>query len=150
MQLAVESHPLQRQIAVKIVIDSYAWIEHLLGTEKGSKIDIILKNADEVYTPDTVLAEIARKFVREGVDVKTVNEWLAQIVNASNIVCLESKLAIIAAQCYLEIEANARKSKLNLPSLFDAIVLAISRSLNSKVLTGDQHFKELPETIWVG
>ncbi len=135
---------------MKIVIDSYAWIEHLLGTEKGSKVDIILKNADEVYTPDTVLAEIARKFVRESVDVKTVNEWLAQIVNASTIICLDAKLATSAAGCYLEIQANAIKSKLNLPSLFDAIVLAVSRSLNSKVLTGDQHFKELPETIWIG
>jgi predicted nucleic acid-binding protein len=131
------------------VIDSYAWIEHFLGTGKGRKVDNILQNADEVYTPDTVLAEVARKFVREGVKVKIVNEWLAQIVDASNIICLDTKLAINTAQCYLEMEANARKSKLNLPSLFDAVVLAISKSLNSKVLTGDQHFKDLPETVWI-
>lgn len=134
---------------MKIVIDSYAWIEHFLGTGKGRKVDNILQNADEVYTPDTVLAEVARKFVREGVKVKIVNEWLAQIVDASNIICLDTKLAINTAQCYLEMEANARKSKLNLPSLFDAVVLAISKSLNSKVLTGDQHFKDLPETVWI-
>ena len=135
---------------MKIVIDSYAWIEHFLGTEKGQKIDNILKSANEVYTPDTVLAEVARKFVREGIDVKTVNEWLDEIVDSSNIVCLDAKLAIEAARCYLEIEAKARKSKLNHPSLLDAVVLAIGRSLDSKVLTGDQHFKELPETLWVG
>jgi predicted nucleic acid-binding protein len=131
------------------VIDSYAWIEHFLGTEKGRKVDNILQNADEVYTPDTVLAEVARKFVREGVKVRIVNEWLAQIVDASNIICLDTKLAINTAQCYLEMEVNARKSKLNLPSLFDAVVLAVSKSLNSKVLTGDQHFKDLPETVWI-
>lgn len=135
---------------MKIVIDSYAWIEHFLGTEKGQKIDDILKSATEVYTPDTVLAEVARKFVREGIDVKTVNGWLAEIVEASDVICLDAKLAIDAAQCYLEIEAKARKSKLTLPSLLDAVVLAISRSLDSKVLTGDQHFKELPDTIWIG
>lgn len=135
---------------MKIVIDSYAWIEHFLGSEKGCKIDNILESADEVYTPDTVLAEVARKYVREGVDLTIINTRLAQIIGASNIICLDAKLAIDAARCYLEIEAKARKSKLNLPSLLDAVVLAIGRSLDSKVLTGDQHFKELPETIWIG
>jgi predicted nucleic acid-binding protein len=132
------------------VIDSYAWIEHFLGTEKGHKVDDILENADEVYSPDTVLAEVARKYVREGVDLKIINSRLEQIDNASNIICLDSNLAIKAAQCYLEIESKARKSKSNLPSLFDAILLAAARSLNAKVLTGDQHFKDLPETLWIG
>ena len=135
---------------MKIVIDSYAWIEHFLGSEKGRKIDNILESADEVYTPDTVLAEVARKYVREGVDLTIINTRLAQIVGASTVICLDAKLAIDAARCYLEIEAKARKSKLNLPSLLDAVVLAIGRSLDSKVLTGDQHFKELPETLWIG
>ena len=135
---------------MKIVIDSYTWIEHFLGSEKGRKIDNILESADEVYTPDTVLAEVARKYVREGVDLMIINTRLAQIVGASTIICLDAKLAIDTAQCYLEIEAKARKSKLTLPSLLDAVVLAISRSLDSKVLTGDQHFRELPDTIWIG
>ena len=30
-------NPLRRQIAVKIVIDSYAWIEHFLGAKKAAK-----------------------------------------------------------------------------------------------------------------
>ncbi len=55
-----------------------------------------------VYTPDTVLAEVARKFVREGIDVNTVNEWLSEIVGASSIICLDIKLAIDAAQCSID------------------------------------------------
>jgi predicted nucleic acid-binding protein len=53
---------------MKIVIDSYAWVEHFLGSKKGQKKKEILDNADEVYTPDFVLAEIARKYVREKVE----------------------------------------------------------------------------------
>ena len=87
--------------------------------------------------------------MREGVDLTIIDTRLKQIVGASNIICLDAKLAIDAARCYLEIEAKARKSKLNLPSLFDAIILAIAKSLDSKVLTGDQHFRDLPETIWI-
>ena len=134
---------------MKIVIDSYAWIEHFIGSEKGLRIDEILKEADEVHTPDTVLAEVARKYVREGVESKLVDQRLEEIVEASNIICLDAKLAASAAKSYLELEFNAKKCKLNRPSLFDAIVLAAGRSLECSILTGDQHFKNLPETIWV-
>jgi predicted nucleic acid-binding protein len=136
-------------IAVKIVTDSYAWIEHFIGSAKGNKVDEILENAEEVYTPDTVLVEIARKYIREGIDPKIVDQRLDQITEASNIICLDAKLAATAAKCYLEMEVNAKKSKLNRPSLFDAIILAMGRSLKSKIITGDQHFRNLPETIWI-
>ena len=141
---------LRRPTAVKIVTDSYAWIEHFIGSDKGRKVDEILVNADEVYTPDIVLAEVARKYLREGVTPKTINARLEEIVEASSIICLDAKLAVASAASYLELEANAKQSKLNRPSLFDAIVLAVGRSLESKIVTGDQHFQNLPETIWIG
>ena len=58
-------------------------------------------------------------------------------------------MALLAAKCYVEMQANAKKLKLTLPGLFDAIILATGRSLNAKILTGDQHFKGLPETLWL-
>jgi predicted nucleic acid-binding protein len=134
---------------VKIVIDAYAWIEHFIGSTKGQKVDEILETADEVYTPDTVLAEVACKYIREGVSPKVVEQRLDEIVDASTIICLDAKLAATAANSYFEMEANAKKGKLNRPGLFDAIVLSVGRSLKSKIVTGDQHFKDLPETIWI-
>jgi predicted nucleic acid-binding protein len=134
---------------VKIVIDSYAWIELFIGSAKGRKVKEIIENADEVYTPGTVLAEIARKYIREGVEEKIVNIRLEQIIGASNITCLDTKLALESAKCYLQLADNARKTKLNAPSLFDAIVLATGRSLKSKIMTGDEHFRFLPETVWI-
>jgi predicted nucleic acid-binding protein len=134
---------------VKIVIDSYAWIELFIGSAKGHKVKEILESADEVYTPDTVLAEIARKYIREGIEDKIVNARLEQIVGASNITYLDAKLALESAKCYMELADNARKTKLSTPSLFDAIVLATGRSLNSKIVTGDEHFKLLSETVWI-
>jgi len=135
---------------VKIVIDTYAWIEFFMGSEKGRRVKEIVESADEVYTPGTVLAEIARKYVREGADDKMVDARLEVITAASNIAHVDAKLALEAARCYLELAAKARKSKLNVPSLFDAIVLATGRLLKSKIVTGDEHFRNLPETVWVG
>jgi len=134
---------------VKTVVDSYAWIEHFIGSEKGGKVDEILQNSDEIYTPDAVLAEIARKYAREGVEEQIIYTRLQQIEDASDIVGLDAELALEAAKCYLEMEADAKKRKLTLPSLFDAVVLATGKSLDAKILTGDQHFKGLAETLWL-
>jgi len=134
----------------KIVIDAYAWIELFVGSEKGLKVKAILESADEVYTPGTVLAEIARKYLREGADDKTVDARLEVIASASNIAYVDVGIALEAARCYIELLTCAKKSKLSTPSLFDAIVLATGRLLRSKIVTGDKHFKNFSETVWVG
>jgi predicted nucleic acid-binding protein len=134
----------------KIVIDAYAWIELFVGSEKGLKVKAILESADEVYTPGTVLAEIARKYLREGADDKTVDARLEVIASASNIAHVDVGIALEAARCYIDLLTCAKKSKLSTPSLFDAIVLATGRLLRSKIVTGDKHFKNFSETVWVG
>lgn len=134
----------------KIVIDAYAWIELFVGSEKGLKVKAILESADEVYTPGTVLAEIARKYLREGADDKTIDARLEVIASASNIAHVDVGIALEAARCYIELLTCAKKSKLSTPSLFDAIVLATGRLLRSKIVTGDKHFKNFSETVWVG
>jgi predicted nucleic acid-binding protein len=134
---------------VKIVIDAYAWIEVFLGNEKGRKIKNILERADDLYTPDTVLAEIARKYLREGADEGTINERLQAITAVSNVPQIDTEVAIEAATCYPQLVTNARKRKLNSPSLFDAIVLAVGRTTKAKIVTGDEHFRNLPETLWI-
>lgn len=145
-----ESNRSQRETAVKIVIDAYAWIEVFLGSEKGRKVKEILERADEIYTPDTVLAEIARKYIREGADERTTDARLETITTASNVTQIDTKVALEAARCYTQLATNARKGKLKSPSLFDAIVLAVGRVVKAKIVTGDEHFRNLPETVWVG
>jgi predicted nucleic acid-binding protein len=73
---------------VKIVVDTYAWIELLIDSEKGGRIKEIFENAEKVYTPSTVLAETARKFLREGIDEKTIVELLLlERSRITNIIC---------------------------------------------------------------
>ena len=134
---------------MKVVIDAYTWIEFFAGSEEGCKVKEMMENADEVYTPGTVLAEIARKYIREGNEERMVDARLEIVNSASNIVHIKTKLALEAAKCYLELATKCRRSRLNTPSLFDAIVLATGRSLKSKIVTGDEHFKSLSDTIWI-
>jgi predicted nucleic acid-binding protein len=47
-----------------VVYDTYAWIEYFLGTSKGAQVKKLLDKGG--YTPSIVLAEISRKYFREG------------------------------------------------------------------------------------
>jgi predicted nucleic acid-binding protein len=134
---------------VKIVIDSCAWIELFNGSKNGEAVKQILEKADQLYTPDIVLTEVARKYIRDGVEGSVVISRLEQISTNSKITYIDNEIALESAKCQIELANIARNNRLNSPSLFDAIILATSRLLESKVLTGDAHFKSLSDTIWI-
>jgi len=135
---------------VKIVVDAYAWVEIFIGSEKGKNAEEHLEKASEAYTPDTVLAEVARKYLREGANEEAVMERLRIITEASDIASINAETALEAAKGYAKLSDEAKRTGLKPPSLFDAIVLAKAKLLKAKVLTGDEHFKNLPETLWIG
>ena len=134
---------------MNLVVDSYAWIELFLASEKGEKVKQVISDADEVRTPDIVLAEISRKYLREKGDDKRVTSRLETISSTSIVTPVDTQVALTAGRAYLELAEKARREKRRPPSLFDAIVLATAREYNSKVLTGDKHFESIPETIMI-
>jgi hypothetical protein len=57
------------------------------------------------------------------------------------------EVAMKAGEASFELGERAAKQGRRAPSPFDAIVLGTPRVYDSKVLTGDEYFEELPETI---
>jgi len=51
---------------------------------------------------------------------------------------------------YGELMSKARKEGLERPGLGDALILATARVTQSRLLTGDPHFRGLKETLWLG
>jgi predicted nucleic acid-binding protein len=135
---------------MKIVVDAYAWIEIFLGSESGRRAKGIIEEAENVLTPGTVLAEVARKYTLAGVTAPTIRKRLATMLEASEPVDVNEEIALEAARATIQLEKRVATSGLRKPSLFDGIVLASARQNDAKVLTGDEHFKGLPETVWVG
>ena len=134
---------------MKTVVDAYAWIEIFIGSERGKRAKETLEQADEVYTPDTVMAEVARKYCREGAEERTTQARLEIIAKASDIVPIDIKLALEAARCYTRLTREAKKKDLTTPQPFRRHTTSRGRLLKAKILTGDEHFKNLPEAIWV-
>lgn len=121
------------------IIDTYAWIEYLRGTEIGdrirSKIDV-----GENITPTIVLGELKKKYVEENLEGFT--EDLKIIKTKSRILPLDEQTAINAG----EIRATINVSGIG---IVDCILIALSRQLNFKVLTGDPHFQNLSEAEFI-
>ncbi len=134
---------------MRIVVDSYAWIELFLGSPMGSRVQELFESAEDAFTPDSVLAELSRKYFREGVSEKMVRERLVAVQGASHVVTINPDLAVHASRAYLELVERAKKRRLRSPSLFDGLVLGAARLKDAKVVTADPHFKDLPETIWI-
>ncbi len=80
---------------------------------KGKKVDEILETAKEVYTPRSVLAEIARNFLKEGNDENKVIEWIDIIAATSIIAQIDSTIALGAATCQNELVVKATSFKQN-------------------------------------
>lgn len=120
------------------------------GLKSPSEAKEILQKAEETYTPDVVMAEIARKYMREGVEEKTILGRLTTIEETSEIIPIDKNIAIESAKCYLQLVEKAKARGLKPPSLFDVIVLATAITTHAKLVTGDEHFEGLNETLWVG
>ena len=134
---------------MKIVVDSYAWVELFRGSREGEKVKQAMEESENLYTPDTVLAELSRKLLREHVSEKEVGKRLEIVEASSRILALTGRLAVLASRAYFELAQRAKEKKLTAPSLFDGIVLGASRLVGGRVLTDDPHFRGLPETTWV-
>ena len=125
----------------KYVIDAYAWIEYLDGTDAGSKVTAILENGDAIYTCAVTLAEVVSKVARMGKDAKVAYDVL---LSNSQVVIVDEELSLQAGLLHCEMRKAAKDF-----GLTDAYVLATARRLKSKILTRDAHFKPLKEAMMI-
>jgi len=122
------------------VIDAYAWIEYLIGTDIGSKVKTILEDERSgIYTSAVTLAEVISKVSRGGQEVETAYNVL---VTNSDIIDVNEELSKETGI----IHAEMRKTKKDF-GLADAYVLATARKLKTKILSGDPHFKDVKEAV---
>jgi len=120
------------------VIDTFAWIEYFAGTEQGEKARPFIESGKAI-TPSVVVAEFTDKYVREGINP---NDRLRFIRNRTTIAPLDDEIAETAGR----ISAERRRS-VKRWGFVDSCVLATARAKGVKVVTSDDHFNGLEETI---
>ena len=122
---------------MNVVFDTYAWIEYFIGSEQGRVVESYLK--ETVITPFIVLLELSYRADKEGWNFK---QYLEFVKINSNITSITEEFALRFGQVY-------NKAKKDVPGIgiADAIILLTALEQNAKILTGDEHFKNLPQTI---
>ena len=124
----------------KFVIDAYAWIEYLEGSEKGKNVtEIVEDGSNELFTSSTTLAEIVSKFLKMNKDVKIA---LIAVNTLSSIIIINKEVSTLAGHIHFE----AKKKNKNF-GMLDAFVAATARKIGAKILTGDPDFRGFKEAI---
>lgn len=112
-------------------LDSFAWIEYFTGSKRGSKVKEYIDGEGPIYTPSICLTEIKSRYLR---DRKDPTNRINLILDRSLIIPIEQNVALAAADI-------KQKHKLH---TIDAIIYASSQLKKLTLVTGDQHFKDLP------
>jgi len=126
----------------RYILDAYAWIEYLIGSDAGSKVKAILEEEDELYTCAVTVAEVVSKTVRENRKPEQAYEIL---LGNSRIITVDQELSRQAGILHAEIRSKVRDF-----GLADAYVLACARALGARILTRDEHFEDFREAIMIG
>jgi predicted nucleic acid-binding protein len=131
----------------KYVIDAYAWIEYFKASEYGETARKYVESNFSA-TPAIVVSEVSRKLQRE---IEVGNETpegrlkrLEFVRATSQIVDLDFEIAAEAGRIDVEMKKKTRGW-----GLADSIVLCTARSVKAKVVTGDEHFRETDEAIFI-
>lgn len=127
---------------MNLIIDSYAWIEYLDGSDKGNRAkEKIMIEDNIIHTTSLTIAEVVSRAKRKGKDTAIAYQT---ITTNSTIINITSPLAKEAGILHAEIRKEIKDF-----GLADAFVLLTARKLNAKIVTGDPHFKGFKEAILI-
>ncbi len=129
------------------IIDSYAWIEYFKASKMGETAKKYIESEQSI-TPTIVVAEISLKLQKDIVLGNETCEGRLQrlefIRSTSRIVDLDFETAVEAGELNEKLKEQAKGW-----GLTDSIILCTARSLRGKVVTGDEHFRELADVVFI-
>jgi predicted nucleic acid-binding protein len=124
------------------LIDTYAWVEYFIGSKRGEKVKKIIEDENNVIlTPECCLAEIKGWAIRENMDF---GELYSIVRKVSDVRCILTQDWLDAAT----IRSELRKTKKGL-GMMDALIIAQQKRMGCKVVSGDMHFEDLKDVVFV-
>ncbi|MBO3804316.1 MAG: type II toxin-antitoxin system VapC family toxin [Candidatus Brockarchaeota archaeon] len=122
-----------------VLIDSWAWVEYWKGSKYSEVASKYIEGEDQAIVSAINLAEVYHWILR------SYDERIAERKRAT----IEKRCFVIPVDRTIAIEAAKIKRGQGL-ALADSLILATARISGAKVVTGDEDFRQLPETIFIG
>jgi predicted nucleic acid-binding protein len=127
---------------VRYIIDTYAWIEYFRGSGKGDVLRKLFSNpSNKFVTMECCIAELKGACLKD----KSNFDYIFRVVKENSFVfpvLLEHWLAAA------EMKSDMRK-KFKDFGLIDALLMAKQKELSCHIITGDKHFKELKNVVYL-
>lgn len=117
-----------------LLIDTSAWIEFFIKSEKGERVKSHLKTKS-CYTSIVSVAEISNWAARQNLNGKDLVRYVTELTQMCD---LNLKIAFLAG----ELNFNRKKIEKNW-GMIDSIILATAEIYNLKILTKDSPNAEL-------
>lgn len=121
-----------------MLLDTSAWIEFFLATEKGEKVKAILKK-EENFTSIITISEVINWCLKQNFQHE---KYLGWIKAGSKILDLDEDTAIIAGILNYE-----RKKTIKNWGMADSIILSASKIYDLRIATTDHHFKDVQNVV---
>ncbi len=122
---------------VKVVVDSWGWIEYFTDGPLALKYARYLERPQDVLTPVIVVYEVYKKIKHERGE-EAAMQSVAQL-KKTEIIPLNDSVALSAANLSLNH---------GLP-MADALILAAARQQKLKLVTSDPHFGSLEGVVFL-
>jgi predicted nucleic acid-binding protein len=117
------------------VVDTSAWIEWLLGTALGKRLEPELPSNDEWILPTIVQYELMRASIRA-----------LSKAQADAALAFSKSLAVRQLDTDLAVEAADYAARHSL-AMADAVIYATAMNAGADLLTCDAHFANLPDVV---
>jgi len=128
-----------------VVFDAYAWCEYALDGPHAELIAKELSSVRQAFTPASVVGELKESMLRHRVKTGTISAILQYVKSKSSIVNIDAEIAERAGDLNFEY-----KKKIQGWGMLDSIVYSVTLLKKGRVVTGDIHFKKLPNVIYIG
>ena len=124
------------------IVDTYAWIEYLIGSSKGAFFKKLLDNINNKFiTMDCCIAEIYGYCLKNNLDF----DKIYRVIKSNSIILpIMIDTWINAAKARFEL-----RKKISNFGLIDSILVAEQKDLKCKIVSGDYHFKNLPNVAYL-
>ena len=130
-----KSTSARERIKIVIVPDTWAWVEYWKGNDR---VRGYIEGPDARITSMITIAELERFY---GTDKERMDQMVSTIRSRSLLVPVDLAIARAAGHVRREMKEGG---------IADAIIYATALRHRAKVVTGDPHFRALPEVIFVG
>jgi len=122
-----------------VLIDSWAWAEFFAGTKIGETVKTyVMDENQEILISSINLAEIYRLALSR-FDEQTAEKRRRSMLSRCFLIPVDEEIAVLGAKLRQQRDWG----------LSDALIYATAIREGAQVMTGDNHFKGLKETIFL-